>query len=275
MSIPRILHAALILSILAVTVPASSDDPAEEGDHWAPLFLQVAKSYKLTGPQDAPFKLLSKPLLNWSNPERKTGAGAVFLWTHDGQPAAVMCIYPPSETTLDHEFQSLSTTPIQAASNDRIVWKPAEAGIEYKSLSEVRPPGKARAFRLTQMRALARTFFARIVEDAKAPKQLRLLPTPIYRYPDAEKEQTLVDGAMFAFVMGTDPEVLLMIETVRDKQGALQWRYATARMSMVPLVVEHDDEVVWKCERSYNFGTPQDTYHTVRFVPFEKPGSAE
>lgn len=275
MSISRLMYGGLILSILTFAGPGFADEPAEEDDPWAQIFLQAAKSYELTGEQKAPSKLLAKPLLNWSNPERNTGAGAVYLWTRDGQPAAAMCVYPSSETTLDHEFVSLSATTVQAATNGRVAWKPAEAGIEYQSFSEARPPGKTRPLRLTQMRGLARTFAARIVKPDEAPKPLRLLPTPIYRYPDSEKERTLVDGAIFAFVQGTDPEVLLMIETVRDAQGTLQWRYATARMSMVPLEVDHNDQVVWKRNWSYNFGTPQESYYTIRHIPFQKPESNE
>jgi hypothetical protein len=274
-SIIRLLHPVVMLLFLVFVGTGFAHEPDDESDRWTQIFLQAAKSYELTGEQGAPMKLLAKPLLNWSNPERNTGAGAVFLWTHDGQPAAVMCVYPSAETTLDHEFQSLSETTLQASLNERAVWKPAEPGIEYKLLSEVRPPGKVRPLRLTQMRALARTFSARIVKPDEAPKPLRLLPTPIYRYPDSETERKLVDGAIFAFVQGTDPEVLLMIETVRDEQGTLQWRYATARMSMVPLEASHNDQVVWKRNWSYNFGAPQESYYTIRDIPFRKPESSE
>lgn len=270
----RLKHGCLMLTILVFALSAFADEPADENDQWSQIFLQTAKLYELTGEQETPLKLLSKPLLNWSNPERNTGAGAVYLWTHEGQPAAVMCVYPSSETTLDHEFESLSATTLQASLSDRVVWKPAEAGIEYKSFSEVRPPGKVRPLRLTQMRGLARTFSARIVKPNEAPKSLRLLTTPIYRYPESKTEQTLVDGAIFAFVQGTDPEVLLMIETVRDGQGTLQWRYAAARMSMVPLEVDHNDQVVWKRGWAYNFGAPQESYYTIRNNLFERPESS-
>jgi hypothetical protein len=265
------MYGGLMLSVLVFSGTGFADDPADEDDLWPQIFLQAAKSYELTGEQKAPLKLQSKPLLNWSNPERNTGAGAIFLWTHEGQPAAVMCVYPRTETTLDHEFQSLSATTLQATMNERAVWKPEEPGIEYKSFSEVRPPGKVRPLRLTQMRGLARTFSARIVIPGENPKPLRLLSTPIYRYPDTETERAAVDGAVFAFVQGTDPEVLLMLETVRDERGALQWRYALARMSIVPLEAVHNDQTVWQCDLLSNRGTPLQSYYTIQHIPFQRP----
>jgi hypothetical protein len=254
--------------------PGFADEPGDESDVWTQIFLRGAKSYELTDEEGTRLKLLSEPLLNWTNPERNTTAGAVFLWTRDGQPAAVMCAYPSSDTTLEHEFQSLSATALQAKLSDRAVWKPTEAGVEYKSFSDVQTPGKARPLRLTQMRALVRTFSARIVQPERVPKPLRLLPTPIYRYPEPEAKREVVDGAIFAFVQGTDPEVLLMVETMHDDRGMLEWRYALARMTIVPLEVKHNDEVVWKCESMWNRGSPQHAYHTIQNIPLEKPESS-
>ena len=45
--------------------------------------------------------------------------------------------------------------------------------------------------------------------------ELRLLATPLYRYRDTSPEGS--DGALFAFVQGTDPEVLLLVETATTR----------------------------------------------------------
>lgn len=58
-------------------------------------------------------ELVEQPILNWSNPERRTPAGALFLWTLDGRPQVAMGIYPVADMTLDHEFQSLSPYPLK------------------------------------------------------------------------------------------------------------------------------------------------------------------
>ena len=67
-----------------------------------------------------------------------------------------------------------------------------------------------------QMRELAREFTAHTVDDLGARWQLRLLSRPLYRYEMAEGD--LIEGAIFAFVSdaGTDPEIVLVLEAVKD-----------------------------------------------------------
>jgi hypothetical protein len=264
---------SLLGVLLFATVASFGEEPSDESDVWSKAFLEAAKSYELVGEKETPLKLVSRPILNWTNPERNTKAGSVFLWTNDGLPAAAMCIYPSSETTLDHEFQSLSTTSFQASLNSRVAWKPTEAGITYESLPDVRPPGKAGPIRLTQMRVLAREFAAGIVKPNGTQVPLRLLPTPLYRYPESETPRTVVDGAVFAFVQGTDPEVLLMIESALDEKGAAQWRFALARMSMVPLEVIRASQVVWKTDWARE--APDRGYYTIHNIPAVIPGNSE
>ncbi|MAG94065.1 MAG: hypothetical protein CMJ48_09980 [Planctomycetaceae bacterium] len=54
-------------------------------------------------------------------------------------------------------------------------------------------------------------------------RQLRRLSQPIYRYES--DNANLLDGAMFAFVQGTDPEVFLLLEA-RSKGNNHQWEFA-------------------------------------------------
>ena len=72
--------------------------------------------------------------------------------------------------------------------------------------------------------------------------QLRLLTTPLYRY-EKESEQIL-DGGLFCFADGTDPEAVLVIEAVRDGD-ALSWEYAFMRRTTLPVTGQLDDGNVW------------------------------
>jgi hypothetical protein len=54
------------------------------------------------------------------------------------------------------------------------------------------------------------------------------LSTPLYRYEKPPGD--VLEGAVFAFVLGTDPELLLVLEARRD-EGATVWQYALARMT--------------------------------------------
>lgn len=260
------IRAGVITFGLLAAVAACADEPADVKDELSEKFLSAAKAYEMTAGEGAPLNLVPRPILNWTNPERKTKAGSVFIWTdHDGRPAVAMCIYPSGGGAFDHEFQSLSTSAIQAKLGVSYVWWPREAGINYAAVEDAKVPGKTQAVRLTQMRAFARKFSARIVGNNSRFKPLRLLTSPVYRYPESKSEGKVTDGAIFVFVQGTDPEVLLLIEAVRDDEGTMQWRYALARMSMVRLEVSRNEKVVWTTE--WANGKPDGIYFTIHNEP--------
>jgi hypothetical protein len=73
--------------------------------------------------------------------------------------------------------------------------------------------------------------------------QLRLLAAPLYRYEETKGE--LIDGALFAFVEATDPEVILLIEARRARDGTLAWQYGLARLNSVKLQAFYQDREVW------------------------------
>ena len=78
-----------------------------------------------------------------------------------------------------------------------------------------------------------------------AHDELRLIPKPIYRYelgkPKGATE--LVDGTVFAFAQGTDPESLLLIEARRSASG-LEWHYATAKRTVGQINIRLDGKLV-------------------------------
>jgi hypothetical protein len=97
------------------------------------------------------------------------------------------------------------------------------------------------------MRGLSRRFKCRLIGEGRSAEQLRLLPQPIYRY-QVEREH-IVDGALFAFAQGTDPEAIVTLEAVRQ-DGKLAWRYALTRRTVVALEVDVDGAHVWSVPAS-------------------------
>ena len=73
---------------------------------------------------------------------------------------------------------------------------------------------------------------------------------PIYRYQDTESD--LVDGALFVFVLATDPETFLQIEA-RKVNDVPQWRYALARFNSTQMTVYHKGHEVWIAPRIFPF----------------------
>ena len=188
--------------------------------------------------------LRDEPLLRWSNPLVGEIYGGVFLWTHDGRPEVIAAIfkwYSPL-THMTHEFHSLSPHEITAGKGDEVVWETSEPGLKLAAVPDAPVPGKTPAQRLSQMRRIAQRFAARKTDREGVTRELRLLTQPVYRYESTGANSG--DGALFAFVEGTDPELFLLIESQGSGSEA-RWSYGIARMNFEPLVVSLDEDEVW------------------------------
>jgi hypothetical protein len=104
------------------------------------------------------------------------------------------------------------------------------------------------------MLGMANHFTAVLMDSrhtAKGERQtLRLLTSPVYRYPNRAGNAT--DGAMFSFVLGTDAEVLLLLEA-RAAKDANRWQYALARLNSDELAAFCQGKEVWRVGKAtYN-----------------------
>ena len=82
------------------------------------------------------------------------------------------------------------------------------------------------------------------------------MPQPLFRY--ASEEQNVIDGAVFAIVEATDPEIFLMIEAYKDDEGKTGWRYAAKRSHYLSMKVYKGKEVVWTSELNRDLGGTQE-----------------
>jgi hypothetical protein len=237
----------IAIACLAAGLPLFvSAREAEENSKQDNILAQAAAEYSITVDKDRSAELVSKPILSWTNPLRETPDGSLFLWTYRDRPQVAASFYTYGEVNanIDHEFQSLSADALVARRKEKPVWEPSGPGVEFKEVPQAPAPAESEVERLTQMRTIARGFTATVGSNNER-HELRLLPQPLYRYP--EKDKQVLDGALFAFVQGTDPEVLLLLEARRTKDEN-RWHYALARMSDCLLDVEHDGASVWKAE---------------------------
>jgi hypothetical protein len=184
-----------------------------------------------------------EPLLRWNNQVVREDDGMLFLWTagNKGRPVAAAQFFLV-ERQWHHEFQSIADGPFEAR-NGEWVWKPSKAGLEWKSAGKL--AGDSAAQRLRHIKSWIGQFTAAVDPDEafERPEQLRLLTTPVYRY--TSPESGIVEGEVFAFVQGTNPEILLLVEACADGT----WRYGFARMSCFYLRVYRDGQIVWRAER--------------------------
>lgn len=186
----------------------------------------------------------------WTNDERDPQGEALgVLWTHKGRAVVAASVFPWNGR-LGHELESLSRGTFVCRREGEIVWAP-ETGIPYAAVPEADPPAETPAARLRQMKTIADRFTITMLgwkEDDSDREQLRRLAKEFYRYKP--EEPGLVDGAVFAFVKGTDPEAVLVLEAVETQKGkGAEWQYALARLTSGGVEARLGEQVIWRIEK--------------------------
>jgi hypothetical protein len=214
---------------------ATENDSREKLDRFA-------RGYQLyVGMDEVPLEMQPEPVLRWPNVRRDTQEGATFIWTRDGRPEAIGCIWENGGFWA-HAFHSLSESKVVARHNTQKFWQADKAGVEFSRFPDAAQPADSAVKRLTQMKYLARRIECRLPEPDRKSEELRLLPQPLYRYKTQRED--LVDGALFAFVQGTDPEVVVVLEAVRQ-DGKAEWRYALTRRTAHAVEADLDGKLNW------------------------------
>lgn len=215
------------------------------------LLEQATEWYEVLPEAESKERLRPQIIMRWQNPVRtQTGAGVVAIWTSRGRPEAMASIFR-WDGDICHEFGSLSrTNKLVGRDKAGVIWSPKTPGVEFRDIPDAPVPEANRASRLRQMKVIANDFTARLPDrnvDHANHEELRLLPTPLYRYDGQQSENaapSLKDGALFAFVMGTDPEVILLLEAV-EREDKVSWQFAFARATGWGAEASLRDHVVW------------------------------
>ena len=248
----------LVMTITAtLTVEACADkSPAEKSERVRRIELvrTYAARHRIAPASrpNSPLKLRPQPLMYWTSPTRFDSIGGIFLWTRDGRPKAYCGAFLRLEkpvNTLHREFHSLTKEPLTTDFDEKRIWGPTSQGVKFRLVPDAKPPAASPVARLRQMKRIASQFSIRILNHDSTRETLRVLPRPIYRYTDSNSG--LIDGAIIAFVQGTDPEALLLVEA-RSSAKARRWHYAIARCTSWSVTARLADDVVYDVPL-YNF----------------------
>jgi hypothetical protein len=270
------MNAALWWILLFAVIAQAKDDSASEqaarSRHERILEIYTSDAGEYSIYRDASRKdrveLRREPVLVCSDPVRGGGDGAVFVWTCRGRAEVIGTIFSfPSigPRKLFHEFHSLSLSvlDVSRSGTHASTWTPLAPGIELAALPGAPRPARTGAQRLSQMRALARDFSASTRDNSEKHLELRLLPQPLYRYESTDPD--VLDGAVFAFVTSTDPEVLLVIEARKPAPAdGPVWDYAICRLTDLGLMVRHNGKEVFTAPLIPYNSPQQDPKHRFR-----------
>jgi hypothetical protein len=243
------------MGIVGLLLLLGAGEPADDlARKMLPVYAKEAGEYAIAveSAPDKPLERKAEPVFEWSNPVRSgLQQGVIYVWLRDGRPAALGSFWSQPEDRkivgrkVYHEFHALDREKLVVARPAGALneWKP-QAGLARSPLADAPAPAAAAGARLVQMRRLAQEFTGHSLDEAKKRLDLRLLPAPLYRYPEAKSG--VADGAVFTLVSGdgTDPEVLLLIEAIGEG-GKLRWEYALGRFSDRSLYVQRNDKEIW------------------------------
>jgi hypothetical protein len=192
-------------------------------------------------------KFRDTPVLNFTNPERNQERGSIFVWLHEGRPAAIGQFFRfnvRDRRVKKHALHSLSAGPLEASYRNRLAWTPEQAGIEWQTFANATVAG-SRSERLLKMRQLARSFKVKLTDPKDQATDLRLAPRPLLEY--SAPAAGVTDGVIFSYLVATDPEAILLIEAF-DENGKTGFRYAFARFHFWRLTAALDDRTIWNVE---------------------------
>jgi len=263
----------ILSSALAAPNDAATEPDADDNKEAAGARLQFMKEsaakydIRLNGEKKSKLNLVAEPVLRWNNPVSSVPDGSLFIWCGpDGRPelAAQVFIAAGTKDLWLHEFQSLSLDTFTVSRGGAAQWNPKKPGMELAPIEGAPPPAETAVQRLSQMRKIAADFEAADDFEGASRWELRLLPKPLKRYGNPDTE--LLDGALFAFVHGTDPEVFLMLEA-RGAPEKRRWHYGLAPMTAYALKVSYKDRPIWSTKWRKPPFDPDEPFYILQYAP--------
>ena len=247
----------------ALAQEAERPGEAERAAHLARMKAVASSIRLLADPaaEESAVKLMDEPILRYTDNTRENRESSLWLWSGGGRPTAILAVEfypkPPRGPRWLFEIASLSPSRIAAQHEMDLQWVAKEPGLKPTPLDRGEPPAEKATRRLAQMKAIFRTFTAHESAVIEGRIELRQLSSPLYRYTD--EGAGVVDGAIFAFANGTNPEVLLILEARADKDATLRWQYSLAQMTGGEVSVELDGKEVWR-QREADPPAVRDSY---------------
>ncbi len=271
---PLLLIAVAILSIARVSAQDAKAQPSVDSEDSSPkdehskarkeLILNAMKKYTVVmdGDSENRATLDASVLLRWSNPLGDVSDGLMSIYsTGPGERPAVLSHIYVHGARLNglamQEFADVYPGDLELRRGDRKVWSPGSRYSKFEVLPDGPVPVENPAIRLSQIKQMAARF--EIIDHFRepfsepSPHVLRMLSRPTYRYGNPDGE--IIDGALFTYVIATDPEVCLLIE-IHKKADVVSWEYMLIPLSISELDGKLDGNTVWKKPEAAVFGDP-------------------
>jgi len=264
---------ALVAAALAAHAAGAPPTPPPGQDRKESLaaLTKIAAGYRVMPGSGGAAELDEEPAIRWNKPVSNIKDAAMFFWMREGRPVAAGTFLWQGGSGLYHEFQSLVPGPLRAERDGKPVWGTVKPGVTFAPVPGAPAPADARNKRLVQMKTLAEGFRTEAIKSPpfygeNSVYKFRLLPRPLVRYADPVRPER--EGAVFAFVQDTDPEVLLILEN-RAHAGGTRWEFALAPMMGWQAKGWYKDLEVWSVGRQHPAHDPAQPYFVAGPFPVD------
>jgi hypothetical protein len=196
------------------------------------------------GDQQREIERVAEPIFTYSESTRESGhLGTMWVWGTTGRPVALLAQNKAyGEPLWGFELVALAEG-VSVEMHDGWTWSPKSA-VQMKPLKDAPVAAESKIKRLTQLKGLAERFTL-TEQYFDESFVLRLLPRPVYRYQD--DEAGLIDGALFNFAHGTNPEIFAVIECRKEASGSV-WSYGFLPLAGAGVTAQLDGTTVWTKE---------------------------
>jgi len=208
---------------------------------------------------------LEQPLLLYTDDTRFNDRGSLWAWCDKGRPLALFEMFQKVDdrTIWVVGITNTSGGKLRASRGGAPWWLENDSAIEFKDIPSAPPVAADKMLRQRQVKLLAQKFTTHEIYNPKNTRyDLRRLERPLHTYRD--EAGGIVDGAMFAFANGTNPEIILFIEARMDRKGKSSpvWQYGLGRSGNAELHLEHDGKEVFSAPRGNLAAGPDKPFWT-------------
>lgn len=201
---------------------------------------------------------VENPVMRYTEPVRGPTQGTMWVWGRKGRPAAVLEMIREAGRQDWFCFHSTSEKPIKLTAKTGQSWTPKSSDLQFRLLPDAPPPADSSAGRMRQMKEFARRFSS-YENWLNARHEMRVLPAPLYHYED--RDQQILDGAIFAIAVGTHPEATLFLEATQPVDASQPvWQFAVGRSGAAEIVVAYDGKEVHRMPRIETLPPPTNSY---------------
>jgi hypothetical protein len=195
---------------------------------------------------------IDQPLLFYGDSTRENDRGSLWAWGEKGRPVAVIELFQNTGDRANWVYTICNTSgrTVRARRAGSPWWRANLSATELKDVPGAPAPASDAPARQRQLKLLAQKFTGHEFWDPNNSRyELRRLERPLVSYRD--ETNGLLEGGLFTLANGTNPEILLFVESRVDPTDAskARWQYAVGRVSHSELHLEYDGREVFNSPR--------------------------